>query len=49
MNDTADEGEGQRTFGDWLNKEMERQDVSIQQLADKTKLTEPAPEICTGR
>jgi transcriptional regulator with XRE-family HTH domain len=39
MTDTPVDGQPQPTFGEWLNKEMERQDVSIQQLADKTKLT----------
>lgn len=31
--------EPQATFGDWLKQEMTRQDVSIQDLADRTKLT----------
>src|SRR5947207_4135201 len=31
--------EPQPTFGEWLNKEMERQGITIPQLADKTKLT----------
>lgn len=31
--------EPQPKFGDWLNGEMEKQGVTIQQLADKTKLT----------
>lgn len=31
--------EHQSTFGDWLNREMERQGVTIQELADRTKLT----------
>jgi transcriptional regulator with XRE-family HTH domain len=34
-----DAPEPQPTFGEWLNKEMERQNVTIQQLADKTRLT----------
>jgi len=39
MTDDIEDGEPQPKFGEWLNKEMEHQNVSIQQLADKTKLT----------
>jgi transcriptional regulator with XRE-family HTH domain len=42
MNEASEEGgpvDPQQTFGEWLNKEMAKQDISIQDLADKTRLT----------
>jgi transcriptional regulator with XRE-family HTH domain len=39
MNEPDDEQPQQQTFGDWLNQEMIKQNVSIQDLSNRTGLT----------